>query len=50
LQLTEGGVTYQIEKIEKIEKKIINEPTKGKKVTIREFEAIGKKMYESLND
>jgi len=50
LKLTEGGVTYQIEKIEKIENKIINEPTKGKKVTIGEFEAIGKKMYESLND
>lgn len=41
--IDESGVTFQIEKIEKTENKVIKEPTKGKKLTILEFEAIGEK-------
>lgn len=45
IELQEGNIKYQLEKIEELEKVNFNKQLKGKKITLKEFNDLGKEMY-----
>lgn len=47
LELKEGNVIYQMKSIKKIKYFNIKEPKKGKKITLSEFNKLGKEMYKN---
>ncbi len=47
LRLDEGNISYNLHKLEKGKHVDIVKPNKGKKITLKEFRSISKKMYES---
>lgn len=46
-ELYEGNITFKLESLEKIKKIKFEKPTKGKKITEKEFKALSKKMYKN---
>lgn len=48
LELHEGNnIAFKLESLVKIEKIKIKKPTRGKKITLEEFNALSKKMFEN---
>lgn len=48
LELNEGdNLIFRLKELKKIKKREIKKPTKGKKITLKEFIALSKKMYEN---
>jgi GLPGLI family protein len=45
IELQEGDIKYQLEKIKEVEKVNFKKRLKGKKITLKEFNALGKEMY-----
>lgn len=51
VSLNEGNsISYTIKKIDKKDYRFIKPPTKGKKITLKEFDYLSKKMFENLKN
>ena len=48
VQLEQGRNIFYVSSIKKDKDVKIKEPTKGKRITLEEFEKLSKKMFESL--